>query len=1153
MLGQPGSVMVRLSARIGQVANLRIVPLTGIVPVIRRQSLIFSADKCLAAYLMLGIGANGDMLMGYRQLKNTGQLAGENYAMGGSWMRRALPGALVLMLAMSWSLSAWSQVEEIVVTVRKKGESLQDVPMSVSAMTAEDMERKGIKDLTDIARFSTSLQFDESFAQSDTRISVRGLSPTRGRQNVALLVDGIDVSSEAITSSGGSLLLNTRLVDIDRVEVVLGPQMVLYGRSAFNGAIKYITKDAAKEFEGDLKLDVGRSGQFGAQKSEVIGGISGPILGDALGYRLNGTYWDEDGFYKNQITGKRIGGGSGYGLALTLNSDVGDNLTFKFRAEYTNDESEPSPQVFLPFNTELPAPQGAFVAGVAECAPDFISALATIPGNNQALLDRGLQLLDPDYVATLDPATLDPNSPNFVIPAGGGPHCENNTPVRVGNVPGRDTLIDGAGAPGINLAPNPVTPGVDYKGFDRELVRLSFVAGYEADQWTLKSLTGYTRDDNTEQQDTNVFAFPSAAAGEFLDGNVNTFAFDNSKVTEQFSQDIFVTTNFDGPFNGTLGGLYWNEKVENDANSITTQASGSHCIWSSRLYANPPPGQSPGDALNPVFADDGCTGFTSAPAAPYQAAGAPFRPTSPVDRDTEHFSIYGGLDFKFADNWTLGFEGRYNHEDVDVAGPLFLDPGASGGPGGLNPCGIFFRGCQPFADWKAAGNWFTDAFFPWTDEAPDGTDLGRFVRDQAMIDAIPGIGADDAMCKQQNQASIDRSIADGPILIERETDGTPVWKDGSVVPILDANGLAQGVDKDGNPVPLDALDSKGRPLAVGTDTFNPWCVGKLHNTDEWFSPKITLEWDATDNMLFYMSWSRARKPGGFSLLTVGSSGLSRELAEFDAEKMEVWEIGGNTSWRDNTLIVNGSVFFQDFTDKQALTSALNEITGRLISKIENAGSAEVWGTEISIEWSPITEFLGGNWRTTLGGTWLPTREYTDFVIDSTSATTASQAGNCTPNGVVCSIDYSGNKLENSAELALNGFVQYSVPVTASVRTYLETDAFWQSKRFTGITNQLAVKSYLEMNFRWGFQGDNWDAIFFIDNLLDNDTVRSVGGGPGLGCCFILGSAIDVSSKPPSKPPSPSAVVQVDLPLYSTAFLPDPRTIGMRLSYSFGGR
>ena len=700
---------------------------------------------------------------------------------------------VLFALALSLCLPAWSQVEEIVVTVRKRAENLQDVPMSISAIQAADIQRKGIKDITDIAQFSTSLQFDESFAQSDTRVAVRGLSPTRGRQNIAFLVDGIDVSSEAITSSGGSLLLNTRLVDIEQIDIVLGPQMARYGRSAFNGAVQYITKNASDEFEADINADIGYSEQFDALQSEVIAGISAPILGEALGFRLNGAWWDDQGFYRNEITGARIGGAEGYGLALTLNSNLGDSLALKFRAEYTDDESQPSAQVFLPFNAELDVPQGAFDSGVAECFPDFVSFVNSNPANldpypnNQALLDRAMRIMDPAYFAATYPQYLapgyDPNTdPNFVIPAGGGPYCEQKTPARVGQIPSRDALLDQRG---VTLATNPSTPGVDYQGFDRELMRLSFVSTYDAESFTWKFLTGYTRDENTEQQDTNVFAFRSPDAGPYLNGGVNSFSFNNDKLTEQISFDTNFVTRFDGPFNGIIGALYWEENVDNRSRSITGQGSGSHCFWNS--------------VNGELFEiDNACTGYTETPISPYQQAAQPWRPESPADRDTKHMSIYGELDFDLTERWTLTLEGRYNKEETDVFGPIFFDPGASGGPGGLNPCGIFFRTCMPFEQWFAEGNWFSDSFFPWTDEAIDGTDLNAFVPVPELV-GPENIARLEGLCDKFDAAQFQRSVTHGPVVIEREADGvTPAWADGGAVMVLDENGqavLTEGRDR----------------------------------------------------------------------------------------------------------------------------------------------------------------------------------------------------------------------------------------------------------------------------------------------------------------------------------------------------------------------
>jgi len=1079
--------------------------------------------------------------------------------------------------------NAWAQIEEIVVTVRKKEENLQDVPISVSVFSVGDIERKGIRNIANIARLTPSIQFNESFAQSDTRVAVRGLSPTRGRQNLAFLVDGIDVSSEAISSSGGSLLINTRLIDIERIEIVLGPQMALYGRSAFNGAIQYITKDPSEQLETELKFDVADYNRYNA-----TGSISAPVFGDALGFRLNGSWWDEGGFYENSITNAKIGGEKGFGLALTLKSEIGDNISLKFRTEYTDDEGSPSPQAFLPFNAEaavpvnateftnIPQPDGTMLdgAGISECfngqngKPNFIGAISAdngnAPTNDEDLQARSDRIMDPNFMNLVPGSDLAlflgmPIDGGLADPpptAGISPYCEWVVPLRVGQIPDADELV-------VTLAPDPGTPGRDYPGFDRELLRISLVAAWELDNYTLTSLTGFTRDDTAEAQDAGAFAFLSSAAGPFLDGNVNTFTSATFRETEQFNQEIRFATNFDGRWNGTIGGLYWNEDVDTQSTAITAQASGSHCMWNSQLA---------GGTTNPIDIDDGCTGYTETPVAPYQNAATAFRTSNPVNRETEHWSIYGMLDFDLSDTWTLSLEGRWNNEDVTVEGPVFYDPGASGGPGGLNPCGIFFRGCQPFMDWLDGGNWFGDAFFPYTDADFDHVDFTtppEFIIDQVVLDAIPQkcwSGAHTDIT--QAPAAVQRSILEGPFEVETEINSL-----GQLVPVVGPGGQ-----------PIAVLDANGRAVQnpAGTDMFNPWCVDSLKDSDDWFSPKINLDWQVTDNALAYFTWSRARKPGGFSLLTVGSSGLNRDLTEFAPEKMEVWETGAKTAWLDNTLIVNGAFFFQDFTDKQALTSALGN-DGRLVSKVENAGAAEVWGAELSVQWSPETEFLGGRWSLNGAYTWLDT-EYTDFTVQSGSSTNAAAAGNCTPTVIgaefvdttligpetLCTLSYTGNELENAPPGAFNGFVNFTIPMTAEVDAYIESDFIWQDSRFTNLTNNIWTDAYWNFDLRVGLNSDRWEALLYVDNVLDNDTVQMSGGGPGLSCCFVLGSSIDLAATGdytqavPTEGPdagaghsvhlprSAGAAVMVDLPLFSTGFLPPPRVVGFRWTYRFGG-
>ncbi|MCY3989104.1 MAG: TonB-dependent receptor plug domain-containing protein, partial [Gammaproteobacteria bacterium] len=208
--------------------------------------------------------------------------------------------AMGALIALPASAQDDSGFEEIVVTTRKKEENLQDIPISVNALSREDMERAGVKELNEIAHHDSSLQFDRGYSPADTRLVIRGLAPTRGRPNAATLVDGIDISSEAIGVAGGTMLINPRMLDIERVEVVKGPQSALYGRSAFAGAVQYITRDPSDETEGEFGLDGAEEGYY-----TFKGSLSGP-LGERAGYRLNALYWEEGGFHKNSITGNDI-------------------------------------------------------------------------------------------------------------------------------------------------------------------------------------------------------------------------------------------------------------------------------------------------------------------------------------------------------------------------------------------------------------------------------------------------------------------------------------------------------------------------------------------------------------------------------------------------------------------------------------------------------------------------------------------------------------------------------------------------------------------------------------------------------------------------------------------------------------------------------
>ncbi|MGI9308130.1 MAG: TonB-dependent receptor [Gammaproteobacteria bacterium] len=282
-------------------------------------------------------------------------------------MRRSINSTLAafVMLAMA-SSPALAEIEEIVVTARKREENLQDLPMSVTAIGAEAMERLGIRNLADVTRYTPGVNLDTAFGLNDQRLVIRGLSPSRGRPNSAILVDGIDLTTESITTAGGSMYFNQRLLDIERVEVVKGPQSALYGRAAFTGAIQYVTRDPAEEeWETIAGLDIGDHGrQF------INAGVSGPIV-DGLGIGFAGMAWNDDGFYREGLTGSSLGGGDGFGLSNTIKWDNDGIFSVRGRIAYSKDEYDQQATFYDPVNTLISPPDSS--AGVIN--PDALVGL----------------------------------------------------------------------------------------------------------------------------------------------------------------------------------------------------------------------------------------------------------------------------------------------------------------------------------------------------------------------------------------------------------------------------------------------------------------------------------------------------------------------------------------------------------------------------------------------------------------------------------------------------------------------------------------------------------------------------------------------------------------------------------------------------------
>jgi outer membrane receptor protein involved in Fe transport len=238
-------------------------------------------------------------------------------------------------------------INAIVVTSRKRSEVLQKVPLSVAVVNHKQIVQQGIKSVADLVKQTPGVTYDQGISAVDTRVSIRGFYPERGQPSVAILVDGYDNTSQSVESAGGNVLVNLNLLDLQRVEIVKGPQAALYGRNAFGGAINYITAKPTSVPTGEFDAEVGNHGDY---KGFLT---FSDALTDKISYRASLETDGEDGFYKNTVTDKLLGGHATQGGSLDLLFTPSPFLTIRLYNEFGHSIFQQEPAVNIVANAEL--------------------------------------------------------------------------------------------------------------------------------------------------------------------------------------------------------------------------------------------------------------------------------------------------------------------------------------------------------------------------------------------------------------------------------------------------------------------------------------------------------------------------------------------------------------------------------------------------------------------------------------------------------------------------------------------------------------------------------------------------------------------------------------------------------------------------------
>ena len=237
-------------------------------------------------------------------------------------------GLIVASSMLAASAQAALEIEEVVVTAQKRAQNVQDVPVAVTVVDSRLMESMGIQSFNDLTKASPSLTIAEGNNKNQSPVNIRGigtLSFSIGiESSVAVVIDDVPVPRAGSFFNGFS--------DIDRIEVLRGPQSTLFGKSASAGVLNIATKNPSDEFEASIEAQLTDDNE-----TRISGLVSGPVS-DTLGLRLSGYWSDREGHIDNLTDGKKLDGSESFGFRGKAVWEANDRLSMTFIGEYNESE-----------------------------------------------------------------------------------------------------------------------------------------------------------------------------------------------------------------------------------------------------------------------------------------------------------------------------------------------------------------------------------------------------------------------------------------------------------------------------------------------------------------------------------------------------------------------------------------------------------------------------------------------------------------------------------------------------------------------------------------------------------------------------------------------------------------------------------------------
>ncbi|WP_242127221.1 TonB-dependent receptor [Sphingobium sp. Sx8-8] len=462
---------------------------------------------------------------------------------------------------------------EIIVTAQKRAENLQNVPIAVSAFSQEMLQKQGLVGGADLKQSIPNVSFG-STGFGKFNFQIRGI----GAQIQGAAVDsGVGIHENNIPLND-SRLAAAEFYDIERVEVLRGPQGTLYGRNATGGVVNTITATPKHEFSGEV------TGEYGRYDTRKLRGYINIPIGGTLAVRAAGSMIKRDGNILNSYTGNKIDSRDIWSTRLTAQWDPSDS--FRARAMWEH------------FRQHDTSGGNAKIICAPDSGPTSIGGVSTNPVT-QALLSGGCLAN-----AASSPANNGTAGSMSLLPGLFG-YLFGFTPVNA--YAGRTVSTN------LNSVNSDFDPSTRAKN---DLFSLDLQWKFN-DALTLTSLSSYTKDHYTIDMPvvagvaTATFPVtPLTPGGIFNDPQIGAYdhmsaRYHQDRFSRQYSQELRIQSSFDGKFDFNLGGIYIDYKQDGDllalSNMTTLAAAVLNATQGAGIYIDP---TSPGDGTGHNYYDN---------------------------------------------------------------------------------------------------------------------------------------------------------------------------------------------------------------------------------------------------------------------------------------------------------------------------------------------------------------------------------------------------------------------------------------------------------------------------------------------------------------------------------------------------------------------